>query len=190
MLFSSVVRLPAKSEAERRMSLRRHSTRRPSNPLTPRYLTHFNKKIIFKYKDSKIVKSPKENRHLRWATTEDLRNEVIQAFKQVTEPMKMPKERNRFIFKMIAPYCAAGQKSDEPIENPESPTPYDNVEVIVTTEDGRTFLVEIKTKEQGVHRNHTGLESKMMFCKTISVFYKNQERPAYKFDARRGSAPV
>ena len=192
MIFSTFSRLPRIDHETDKMPLRRLSLKRPISPLAHRYLSQFNRKIVFKFKDSKIVKSPKDNRHIRWTMADDLRNEVIRAFKEVNDPMKKSKEKHRFSFKMITPSCVVGKKSDEPTtHHPESPTAYDDVEVIVTTDDSRTYLVEIKTNEQGVHRNHTGMESKMMFCKTIAAFYKNQEKADCKVDLiRRGSAPV
>ena len=174
-----------------RMMLRRFSMWRPSNALPPPNLINSDRKITFKYKDSKIVKSPKDNQNLRWSTTEELQKEVIQAFRQVNDPMKKLKEKNRFISKMVSRKSIACQKSDKPTKQLKSPTLYDDVEVLVTSDDGQRFVVEIKTNERGVHRNHTGLESKMMFCKTIAAFYKNQEKATFDLDfSRRGSAPL
>ena len=120
--------------------------------------------------------------------------EVMEAFKEIMQQSlkKKEKEKTNSFFSAIAPNCTSLQNNDKNADKCVGcPTPKpDDVDVTVTTDDSRLFIVEIKTNEQGVHRYHTGMESKMIFCKTVSVFYKNQQDPAYKFDIRRASAPV
>ena len=135
-----------------------------------------SKRIIFKYKDSKIVKSPKDNKNLDECTTGDLKREIIRSFKIKQDRWKEKKLQKINCFSKITG-CA---EDDIRYRNQsfisctsQSSECSDEVNVEVSTDDGRIYLVDIKTNEKGVHRNHTDFDKKIIFCKAVSYFYKN-----------------
>ena len=132
-----------------------------------------DKKIIFKYKDSKIVKSPGDNKHLHECTTEDLKREISQAFKIKQEKWKMKELQNLNCFWKIRG-CLNEDRSFiyNSIECSE-----EEIEVDVYTDDAKVYLVDIKTHERGVlQRNRADFDRKIIFCKSVAYFYKNWKK--------------
>ena len=141
------------------------------------------KNIIFRFKDSKIVKSRKSNRCLSWCTNEELADELRKAFQIIADK----KNRSKASWKdlMSLQRMTWGRKSSvnvRPLSTPCSKlhrVTFDSanaVNVDIEPKNDTTLLVTIGPNQKGCYRNYKALETKIMFCKAVSYFYKTVEK--------------
>ena len=129
------------------------------------------KRLIYCFKDTKIVKSKKNNLNLRRCTLADVKREITSAFK--IQQKKIGRQ-NKLLKKMKSLMSYVFRDVDK-CDDAKSPSPGDagDVDVEVRKFDEETYVIAIDTREVGVTRYHTDLSEKLMFCKAVAFFYKN-----------------
>ena len=128
-----------------------------------------DKRIIFKYRDSKIVKSAKDNKILKKCTVDDLKEGITHAFN-----VNMNKDKINLMNYLVTLIRRSKETREKPKVNLTSRNTR-SVDVDVRTEDGRLYIVYIRSNGEGVVHNRSNLDEKIIFCKAVSHFYKNWE---------------
>ena len=157
------------------------------------------KEITFKYKDSLIVK-PKNKHEIRPLKLDEIQKELATIFTAVTMAAERRSETRKAsrigpLLKYLLPAYDVQVRSEDilnclQILVKEDTTGGDrgscadrvNHQICANRVNCGTHrvLIEVKTEEQGLYRNHTDVNRKMIFCKSVRTFYKNWKKGMYK----------
>ena len=126
------------------------------------------KTIVYIYLDSKIVKSPKENKNLHAHTEDEVKSQLREAITNVAE-----KRANRKRSQNTCCYGNVAWGSHNGGRVPKLELEGDNnVKIDWKEKDDETIWVNVDIDEDRMNVDCSNLMKKVLFCKAIASFYK------------------
>ena len=131
------------------------------------------KSIIFAYKNKKIIKSAKENKHIHWRTDEDIKKELKKAFISSFKDGETRNGRSCFPKRHNSIY-RTDQEHGETLEGI-----MENISIEITTmKEDTTFLIAFSLGEFDDDKKEVDKRNKIWFTDAIAYFYKElKSRP-------------